>query len=347
MKVTVEAADSEALSRSWGDLLARTVNPAPYRSQAWIETWLGMAKARCRMLAVRGEMEGRTVAFGILGVGRERLTSGLAARLFEANDPALDDIYVEYNDVLLTARAPQDARRRMLDAVLTQGGAPTIVLRNAVPALRQAALAAGRDRAWVVRIASELPCYGAPLDAPPPMSRNTRQQVARSIRLYEADGLSVEVADAPETRASALSDLVVLHEAVWRARGQTGAFKPDVLAFHRTLVARADAPVEIMRVRSGGKMIGMLYNLIGERTVHNYQSGFAASDDNRRKPGLTTHVLAMRHYAGRGFTAYDMMAGQSRYKESLSEPHRRLSTVVLEKPTVRQRLRGVARNVRR
>ena len=347
MRVTIEAADPEALSRSWGELAARAVNPAPYRSPAWIETWLGMAKARCRLLAVRGEIDGRTAAFGVLGVGRERLTSGLAARLFETNDPALDNTYVEYNDVLLTGEAPQDARRRMLDAVLTRGGAPTIVLRNAVPALRQAALAVGRDRAWVVRVASELPCYGAPLDGPPPMSRNTRQQVARSLRLYEADGLAVEVSDSPEARASALGELVALHEEVWGARGQIGAFKPEVLAFHRALVARPDAPVEILRVRSGGRTIGMLYNLIGERTVHNYQSGFAASGDNRRKPGLTTHVLAMRHYAERGFADYDMMAGQSRYKESLGEPHRRLSTVVLEKPTLRQRFRGVARNVRR
>ena len=347
MKVALERADVGALTAEWA-ALPQSANPSPYRSPAWMASWLPMAAKRCRLHVARGTVDGRTVALGVFGVRRAGLATGRAARLFETGEAALDDAYVEYNDAWLADDAPQDARRALLGAVLREAGVQSVVLRNAVPALRQAALAAGRDRAWVVRVVAENPCFGAALDGEPTLSRNTRQQVARARRLYEERGpLSVEVADTPAARRDAFARLVGLHEAVWQAREQSGAFSPEVRAFHDALIARPDAPVEILTARSGDAAIGALYNLVSTKTVHNYQSGFAGEADNRLKPGLLTHTLAMEHYRARGFSAYDMMAGESRYKRSLGEARKRLSTIELERPSLRQRFRGVARNVRR
>ena len=347
MKVAIEDIAADALAAEWAGL-SMPANPSPYRSAAWIAAWAPMAGRAARLKVARGSVDGRTLALAVFGVRSARLGQGRAARLFETGQAALDGVYVEYNDAWLAADAPQGARRALLAMVLDRTRAQSVVLRNVVPPMRQAALAAGRDAAWIVRVVSENPCYGTPLGPPPPFSRNTRQQVARSRRLYEAHGpLTVEVADDPAARAEALPRLIAMHEAVWCARGQAGAFGPQLRAFHEALAARPDAPCEILTVRAGERPVGMLLNLVGADTAHNYQSGFAVEADNRLKPGLVSHAAAMAHYAGRGLAHYDMMAGESRYKASLGAPHRRLSTLELERPSLRQRLRGVARNVRR
>jgi len=49
-----------------------------------------------------------------------------------------------------------------------------------------------------------------------------------------------------------------------------------------------------------------------------YQSGFAAFDDNKLKPGLVTHALCMQACRERGLTEYNFLAGESRYKQELA-----------------------------
>ena len=336
--------DEAGFAREWARLYERAVNGTPFQSSAWIETWLSAAAPRCRLLTVRATANGEAVALGVLGVPPRG-----PARLAESGDPALDDIYVEYNDILLSEGAPRDARRLVVAALLDHVGSKGLVLRNVPPPLRQAALAAGRDAGWVVRVVMENPCFGRDLTEPDPASRNTRQQVARAKRLYEARGpLSLEVARTPQDRAAALPALIGLHEAVWQARGRDGAFANAALrGFHEALIARDDQGTEIVTLRAGDAPVGMLYNLVSAEGAYNYQSGFAFEADNKLKPGLLTHSLAMAHYAERGLGFYDMMAGDARYKASLGVPTRRLSTLELERPSLRQKLRGVARNFRR
>ena len=348
MRVIAEpVADEAAFRRDWARLAEGAPNATPFQSSAWLAVWLSMARERAEVWTVRGGGGDVPDILGALGVARRGLRGGVA-RLGETNDPALDDVYVEYNDFLLAPGAPSEARRQVIAHLLARLPCQELVLRNAPPPLRQAALAAGREAGWVVRVVAENPCYGRRLGEAAPWSRNTRQQVARSRRLYEGRGfLRVEVADTPAARLAAFPILEALHRDVWAARGEGGVFdREGVGGFHRALIARDDAPVEILIVTCGGAPIGALHMLVGEGTAHQYQSGFASEADNRLKPGLVCHALAMEHYEARGFAVYDMMAGEARYKQSLGEPLRRLSTLELQRPGLRQKLRGVARNFR-
>ena len=347
MKITAAPlADEQAFLRDWTGLHARAGNATPFQSPAWMQVWLAAARERAPLYVVRGEAEDLS-ALAVFGLAQRRM-KGSVARLYETDDETLDDVYVEYNDVLLAHDAPSEARRLVLAGLLAGLPAQEIVLRNVPPPMRQAALAAGREAGWIVRVALENPCYGRHLGTPAPVSRNTRQQVARSKRLYEARGpLRLEVADTPQARRAAYPILADLHRTVWSARGKGGVFdRPGIAAFHEALLAREDAPVEIVVLTCGGEPVGALHMLIGEGTAHQYQSGFALEADNRLKPGLLTHSLAMEHYKARGLAVYDMMAGEARYKQSLGEPLRRLSTIEMQRPGWRQKLRGVARNFR-
>jgi CelD/BcsL family acetyltransferase involved in cellulose biosynthesis len=185
------------------------------------------------------------------------------------------------------------------------------------------------------------------------LSRNTREQIRRSWRIYGEQGpLAVEAAaDLPEALAM-LDELAQLHQDSWTARGKPGAFASKrFTAFHRDLIRRVfpKGGVQLLRIRAGSAVIGLLYNFVHARRVYSYQSGLRFSDDNRLKPGLVAHVAAIRYCREAGLLEYDFLAGEDRYKHSLSTDARMLTWLVFERSTLKMRairlLRGLKRRI--
>lgn len=186
------------------------------------------------------------------------------------------------------------------------------------------------------------------------LSSNTRSQIRRAIRLYE------DRFGEPEVRAATSVDelcvwfeaMVSLHTERWSALGETGAFgDASVRAFHLSLLERVlqgrahELRPEVVRVSFGAESIAYLYELRYRGRVSFYQSGLAYHDDNRLKPGLVAHALAVEHYLAAGEQEYDFLGGEPeavRYKRSLATNRRMLAWIELPSPTARMRiLRGV------
>lgn len=185
------------------------------------------------------------------------------------------------------------------------------------------------------------------------MSANTRSQVRRSVRKYEAVApLEYDVARTGDDAVKMLEELIVLHNARWQAAGGAGAFASSKRRdFHAGFVRRAvpRGEAHIMRVRCGSETIAVLYNLVAHGFVNFYQSGFHQPDSSHLKPGLVSHCLAIRHFAAAGFREYDFLAsapGESRYKESLSTNQRTLYWLTLARPNVKNAVLRLARHVR-
>jgi CelD/BcsL family acetyltransferase involved in cellulose biosynthesis len=70
-----------------------------------------------------------------------------------------------------------------------------------------------------------------------------------------------------------------------------------------------------------------------------YQSAFVYESDNRLKPGLLTHALAIQALLDGGYGRYDLLAADgpdgSRYKASLATDKGRLAWAVLRRPSLR------------
>ena len=108
--------------------------------------------------------------------------------------------------------------------------------------------------------------------------------------------------------------------------------------------------VDLVRIRFGEETIGILFNLRYRRRVNFYQAGLQHYDDNRLKPGLVAHTLAIEHYLVRGESEYDFLGGEPedvRYKRSLARDVRTLAWIQLQAPTVKMRVLGRLRRVRR
>jgi CelD/BcsL family acetyltransferase involved in cellulose biosynthesis len=168
-------------------------------------------------------------------------------------------------------------------------------------------------------------------------SSNTRQQIRRSDRFYERQGpITVECADSVPSALAMLDEMAALHQAAWVARGKSGSFAiPFFGRFHQALVMTAvpRREVSLLKIASGTSLIGILYNFRCKGRVSAYQSGFVYPDhEHQAKPGLTCHHRAIRLSLDQDFDVYDFLAGEDRYKRSLTDRSHRQSWVAAGPP---------------
>jgi CelD/BcsL family acetyltransferase involved in cellulose biosynthesis len=308
--------DFGALEAKWRDLESRS---EPSFFQSW--TWTGcLAKERFPdPVLVEARESGRTVALALFN------RRGRTLYLGESGEPALDCPYIEHNGVLAEqgreAALTMECLRACRQATLWR---PRIVLGGVNAATEAAASEAGQVHRMrsltspLVDLTRGAQCFLGRRSA------NTRQQLRRSNRDYAAMGHVVleRAGDLSEAKAY-LRELTTLHQASWLARGQPGAFaNPFFGRFHEALVARGmeRGEIDLLRVTAGPQTIGLLYNFRYRGSSLAYQSGFDYAGAGRHgKPGLTCHYEAIRFAAGWGATRYDFLAGDDRYKRSLSD----------------------------
>ncbi len=311
-----------ALGESWRGLEARA------RASFFCSwSWVGCAAARrfTDPLLLEAKFDGRTVALGLFN-RRRRGPFSAGLWLNESGDPALDGVYVEHNGLLVEHGLEGRVLPAALGWLARQG--ERVVLSGVDEGHLEAVRATGAllyrrnhpsSSPWVA-LDEVRACPSGHLGL---LSANTRHQLRRSLRRYgEAGALSVTRAETQEEAAAYLTALGALHQRTWTRRGKPGAFaSPAFVSFHMELlgVAWPRGEIDLLCVRAGERPIGYLYNFRWQGRVGNYQSGFdydAATQ--HQKPGLTCHHLAIGLYADEGMEAYDFLAGDHRYKSSLS-----------------------------
>ncbi|WP_207478025.1 GNAT family N-acetyltransferase [Arenibaculum pallidiluteum] len=362
MRVSIEPlGDPAALEAAWRDLEARAT-PSFFTSWTWVGCWLAETGAAPWIVRVRAQ--GRIVGLGLIA-GARRMRHGWlrsnALLLQETGDPGIDEIYAEYNGLLAETGREAEVLAAFLDHLTAGRDLPPGVggwdeLR--LGGVGQACLDAAARTGLPVRLEDVQPSAAVDLEAVRAaggdylagLSANTRQQLRRACRLYEARGpLAVEVArDLPEA-LDFLDALAELHQRTWEARGRAGAFaSPFFGRFHRALIARGlpRGEVELLRIRAGGTTLGYLYDFARGGWVGNYASGFAYEEDPKLKPGLVCFRMTIEHHLARGASSFDFMAGGQRYKTSLGSPGPTLYWIDLRRPRLKFRVEGALRRLR-
>lgn len=358
LEVALEPApEPAALEPVWRSLLARA-DASFFLSWPWIGTWLEHAVGP-RWLA-RITVDGALVGLALLGERRRPFGPLLlpSLHLHATGDPDADRIAIEYNDVLAARGWESAARaalvRRLFDRSRPGPGARTLVLPMVGEAFEEAVRTTGarvrrhgESRSARVDLEAVRRRSGGYLAG---LGGSTRRQIKRAAELYRQRGpLAIEPAADLDQAVSWLRALAVLHEARFAASRTGGAFaSASFEAFHRTLIARAlpEGTVELLRISAGDRPIGYLYNFLWRGWVGYYTSGFVYEADNKLKPGLVCHWLAVEHYARTGALVYDFMAGESRYKASLAGAGPLLLTLVVEADDLRARLADGVRALR-
>ncbi|MFN7982866.1 MAG: GNAT family N-acetyltransferase [Vicinamibacterales bacterium] len=348
--------------RRWADIaptwraLAAASAASFFLSDAWVASWLD---------AFGEQLEPRVLLFndGDAVVGACLLVRTLAWRkvlpmrrwhLNCAGESELDDTAIEYNRLLSAPDRERDVQQA-LSEWLTRSRWDELMF-DAVDGL-PVTVESGAQTEVVER-----PCYfvnlgvlrdqGSPYDAL--LSPNTRQQVRRSLRVYQdtTGPLTITQPHTLEAATAFLEELADLHQRSWTDRGKPGVFASHRFQrFHARLLSRVftSGSIQLLRVTSGSTTIGMLYSFLHDGCILFYQSGFAYQPDNRVKPGLVSHYLAVSHYlTTRGdVREYDFLAGDAQYKRSLAKEHRTLRWFAVQRPTLRARALWALRARRR
>lgn len=328
-----------------------------FLSWDWMSAWIAEL-GRCPPVLI-GEASGALILLGLV-MPRYRREGGVirvsGLSLHTTGDRSKDCIAIEYNGFLVDRAWSGTAGREAVSYLLRQaivGGRRRDEL-HIVGMLEEQAAAitpAGMlvqvpylKPSWQVDLRAVRSSGKAYLDT---LSANTRQQIRRSMRLYEATGkLSAEWATDAATALDWLNGLKELHQRQWQARGKSGGFASAFFErFQRRLVAACvpRGTAELIRISRGGQPIGYLYNLIRDGHVLAFVSGFLYEDDNRLKPGLVCHALAIERHAQMGDSIYDFMAGETRYKSNLGQPGPVFAYLLLQRPTAMTRAERILR----
>ncbi|KAA0575018.1 GNAT family N-acetyltransferase [Azospirillum sp. Sh1] len=349
------------LALAWTELESRA-DSSFFLSWTWIGSWLAQMPDGIEphlLVALRGD---EAVGLAVLCPRVRRRFGVLHSRcwmLHETGDRSYDRLFMEYNGILADRRVADevtDAMLHWLGERLTAND--ELVLGGLTLAAERAArrVAARTGHTLQLRIADSAQWVDLGTvragggDFRGGLGRNTRAAVNRAERLYRARGaLDHRVAATVDEAMEYFAGMEVLHQAGWQARGQAGAFaNPAFRPFHTRLIAEGmrRGAVRLSRVSVGGQPIGYLYNFVHRHRVLNYQGGFAFEADNRLKPGLLSHVLAIEDALARGEDCYDFMSTPAGHKPLLSNAEQPMNWLTLGPDRFSRRLEAHCRRAR-
>lgn len=309
--------------RRWLELESR-VGPRLVCSWDWTEVWLDHFADLVDARFAFGESDERTCACALITRGPPQRRGPLRVRplcVGTAGVPPPDSVYVEYNALLAEPGAGGPFAASLVALLSEERGWDQLCLDG----FAEADLAPFEEAGARLCRRSEVSPYadlaafaGGDGQIVSGLSKNTRQQVRRSLRGFgEAVG---EWASTTQRALEVFEELVGLHQRRWTAGGEPGAFASErVVAFHRDLIARLGPErAALFRVAAGEATVGCLYCLRERDRMLFYQGGLAPTEGPKLKPGLAAHALFMQEAFDRGVREYDFLAGEAQYKRQLS-----------------------------
>jgi CelD/BcsL family acetyltransferase involved in cellulose biosynthesis len=293
-----------------------------FLSWRWMESWLRATGAT--PLLVKAQDGNRTMALGLLNPVRRRrhFISVNQLCLHETGRAECDAVMIEHNNFLMDRSAPSQLLVEILRALKSAGPAWDEIVLGGVSSASLAALQAAGLKAQTDRLS---PDFAVDLSQSweETLSANQRAQLRQSRTFAERSGpLKLEAAANAEQALEFFGKLADLHTAYWQQRNKPGAFASEFSqAFHRELISSQNGPagVELLELAAGPEILGYLYNFQYGGRVYNYQSGFSYSQDNRHRPGLIAHALAITRAQKNGMRIYDFLAGDAHYKARLGQ----------------------------
>lgn len=339
--------DLDRLGAAWRALELRSERSF-FQSWGWIGSWLRHLPSDRQPLATIASCDGRVVGLGVVVPKSERRCGIVPARtlsLHESGEPQLDSLCIEHNGVLADRAHAVEVWGAMLAALFRRDTCNELIVSGLAWRMGAVCIEAARARDLDVVVRQQRPCGHLDLEGlrragrafADALSRNTRYQLGRARRLYEAAGpLSLRCARSTEEALAMLDHLKVLHQKSWQRRGRPGCFAALAFeAFHRDLIRERFrcGEIRLLCASAGGRPFGYLYNFAQGNRIYAYQSGFDYPADGRLKPGLVSHALAIEEALRTGVATYDFMAGDNRLKASFASDWDDMVWLAIRRPS--------------
>lgn len=324
-----------------------------FLSWDWVGHWLTQYQPECQIVRICDDRQ--LVGLGLIVAHQEVrrwFVRSNTLRLHQTGDAAQDQIWIEYNTFLVHRDHGQAALRQATEALLGLEWDELIV-----GATRE------EDAESMARVAKlyrynlwRAPCYGVPLEKLrqegknylQSLTRNTRYQINRSLRLYESEG--EVILERAETPTQALDMFESISEHHIRRWGKDSGFRnPQFVDFHQQLIHRLwdKDIIDLWHLRVGDRSLSYFYNFVYRGKVYFYLSAVCEAADPKHKPGLLGHALSIQHYLDTGKDFYDFMGGDERYKKSLARKTETLYRFSLQRDALSLQVERMLRRVKR
>ncbi len=254
-----------------------------------------------------------------------------------------DEIWIEYNDFLLDKSHEQAVRSQMFRYIcdnlvfdeLVLGATDNRLIEDLAKNCKLLRTDIWQAKAYCVQF------HDAPSDSfDSYLSANSRYQIKRSLKLYP--NYQLQVANSGAEAVQWLDDIAQLHQQRWP---KSGFLITEFREFHQRMLSNgiAEGTVQLIKITLDATTRVYLYNFIHAGKVYFHLSAIAElnspiAGNNKAKPGLAAHYLAIEYYKKQGYIAYDFMGGDARYKSSFANEVSELCIAKFQRPLLLLRL---------
>ena len=154
------------------------------------------------------------------------------------------------------------------------------------------------------------------------LSKNSRAQLRRALRqtISKYGAIKVVTHNQLDKTLTDFQAMAELHKKKWGDSEHGSGFNnTKFVSFHKAMLDTPNKAI-LLKIEAENKTLGHAYFITEDKTAYFYCSGI----DNdvgleKFKVGYILHLYCMLYFAQNGYAIYDFLAGDYRYKKSLSD----------------------------
>lgn len=343
--------DKSSLKSKWSELYLESKQSA-FLDWYWIYAWLNSIPNTPTV--IEATRDNKCVGLGLLCHKTQRVLLSCVTIeqlwLHRCGDDKLDQSWIEHNDFLLHEEYGSETRK----AILTYIQNSSIVWQELYLGLSTQ----DTKEAFANILGSPRPLISSPdfeidlggladsQDYLASLSKNTRSQINRSLKsLNNLGELRLQRAQTKLDKELFFNEMAKLHQQKWRSTILGSGFdNPVFVKFHKQLIFDSVKFSDIYALSLNKQALSYVYILKNKTCWYFYLSGMQTHEDNKIRIGLITHTLVIEEAIKAGIKKYSFLAGDARYKKSMSNSScENQSLVCFYKPTFLLTLREYLR----
>ncbi len=335
--------------------------PSFFLSWKWIGPWLKQVNSSEKLILVQASHQNKIVGLGVFvekKIIRYSLLKSTQWFLHRSGVNSYDQIWIENNNFLTTDKNKDLIIQNIWHTLLLQhNNVDEFIVAICHNKPKQLKL----PDALMYKASVEYTENGYYLsleniftldDYLSSLSKNTRKQIKRSFKLLSQLGeYEFYVAQDPVQQTKILKECNKWHIDKWQQTDTPSGFvNPSFINFHYNLMneAHVTSKTVVARLKINEEIAGCLYCFIDDNCAYFYLSSFKPIEDNGIKLGLSLHTLFIQWLIENRpeIQKYDFLAGEARYKKSLSSHQDNHCYVVVQKDLLKFKLEKLLKGVK-
>mgnify|MGYP000343733394 CR=1 FL=1 len=326
--------------------LEQHANTDFFLSWKWIECWLKTIDDNQKIYLVKAKNNNAIVGLGVFvehNIVRHNLIASKQWFLHRTGRENKDQIWIENNGFLLNDTYKVEVHDAMWQFLLNHKSNVDEFIVHVAKKSSDINWDITHKKYHTINQQQELG-YKIPLagldcvnDYLTQISKNTRQQFKRSIKHLALQGeIEFSVIENPQEQIEVLEETKHWHIKKWQSTSTPSGFEnKEFCQFHNSLLntTHPTASTVVATLTVDKEIMGCIYCLSENGTIYFYLSCIKPIDNNKVKLGLIMHISMVEWLISQGniYSEYDFLAGDARYKRSLSSVKNEYLKLIIQK----------------